>query len=235
MTSSRLVGPGSEHLTFVLASANAHKVAEIEAVLRIASPSIVLLARPNEVPDVVENAGSLVGNARLKAVALRDFTGVSAIADDTGLFVDALDGAPGVEAAYFGGPNATYAENRAMMLAELFRVGASGPGERRARFVSVAFLAWADGTEDSWEGVSEGSIAMVEQGSDGFGYDPIFLPSEGNGLSFSQVGPAAKNEMSHRARAFRAMAADLATRLATKRAYQPPIGRAPFRPPTHSG
>ena len=106
----------------VLATANPHKVEEISALL----PEVDFVSRPDDVPDVVEDAGTLVGNARLKAVALAEATGLPALADDTGLFVDALDGAPGVEAAYFAGPDATYAARDVVAFEEVFRTAGAG-------------------------------------------------------------------------------------------------------------
>jgi len=122
----------------VSASANPHKVAEIAALLE---GLVHLLPRPDGVPEVVEDAGSLEGNARLKASAICAATGLPAVSDDTGLFVDALDGEPGVDTAYYAGPNATYAENRAKLLRAL-----EGVADRRARFRTVVMVVHPDGT-----------------------------------------------------------------------------------------
>lgn len=195
--------------TFVCASANPDKVAEIAAVLH---GLVKLLPRPVHVPDVVEDAPTLVGNARLKAAAICAATGLAAISDDTGLEVDALGGEPGVYTARFAGEGCSYADNRAKMLAVLQDVPM---GQRGARFKTVAMVVWPDGRELSVEGVCEGSIAMSEQGVRGFGYDSIFVPDDGDGGTFSQMSEAAKNDISHRGRAFRALVAALADGLPT--------------------
>jgi len=187
--------------TLVSASANPHKVSEIAAIL---DGLVVLVPRPADVPDVVEDAGTLEGNARLKAAAICAATGDSAVSDDTGLFVDALDGEPGVETAYYAGPHATYAENRAKMLAAM-----AGVVDRRCRFRTVVMVVRPDGSELSVEGVCEGTIATEERGERGFGFDPLFIPLDGDGRTFSQMSEAEKNTMSHRGRAFTALVAAL--------------------------
>ncbi len=191
-------------MRLVCASANPDKVAEIAEIL--AAVGVELQPRPAHVPDVVEDAGTLAGNARLKAAAIAAAAGLPAVADDTGLFVDVLDGGPGVETAYFAGPHATYAENRAKMLRELAGV----PLERRkAQFRTVAMVVWPDGRELAVEGVCAGRIAEAEIGDIGFGYDPLFVPDEGDGRTFAQMGTEQKHAMSHRGRAFRALAGAL--------------------------
>lgn len=187
--------------TLVSASANPHKVAEIAAIL---DGLVELLPRPADVGDVVEDAGSLEGNARLKAAAICAATGHAAVADDTGLFVDALGGEPGVETAYYAGPNATYAENRAKMLLAL-----QGATDRRCRFRTVVMVVRPDGSELVVEGVCEGRIATEERGERGFGFDPLFIPDDGDGRTFSEMSEAEKNAMSHRGRAFHALVAAL--------------------------
>lgn len=188
-------------MKLVCASANPDKVAEIAVVL--AAAGVELLPRPDGVPDVVEDAGSLVGNARLKAAAIAAAAGLPAVADDTGLFVDALGGEPGVETAYFAGPTATYAENRAKMLQVLDGVPLA---RRTAQFRTVAMVVWPDGRELAVEGVCPGRIVEAEVGDSGFGYDPLFAPDEGDSRTFAQMGAAGKEAVSHRARAFRALA-----------------------------
>ena len=191
--------------TFVLASANRDKAAEIAAILA-AVPGLTLVPRPAEVPDVEETGETLEENARLKAVALCTATGMAAVADDTGLEVEALAGAPGVYAARFAGEGASYADNVAMLLSELERVGASTPGERRARFRSVAFVAYPDGSELWVEGEVSGVITPDARGNGGFGYDPLFAPDGFDGRTFAQMTPDEKHSVSHRGRAFRALA-----------------------------
>ena len=144
-------------LTLVIASANVDKAAEIADILGVV-PGLTLVPRPADVPDVEETGETLEANARLKARALCEATGLAAVADDTGLEVDALDGAPGVYSARYSGEGATYADNVAKMLAELARVGATTPGSRRARFRSVAFVAYPDGSELWVEGAVDGTI-----------------------------------------------------------------------------
>jgi len=195
--------------TLVIASANVDKAAEIAAILGVVD-GLTLVPRPADVPDVEETGDTLEANARLKARALCEATGLAAVADDTGLEVDALDGAPGVYSARFAGEHATYADNVAKMLAELERVGADGPDARRARFRSVAFVAYPDGTELWVEGAVDGTITTEARGDGGFGYDPIFAPDGFDGRTFAQMTPDEKHAVSHRGRAFRALAERLA-------------------------
>ena len=188
-------------LRAVCASANPHKVAEM---FDLMGGIIDLLPRPADLPDVVEDADTLVGNARLKAIAVCDATGLPALADDTGLEVDALHGAPGVRTARFAGEHATDADNRRKMLAEL-------DGKLRScRFRTIALLRFPDGREIIAEGVCEGMIAENEIGDRGFGYDPLFIASEGDGRTFAQMSVDEKHVLSHRGKAFRALSVKLA-------------------------
>jgi XTP/dITP diphosphohydrolase len=190
-------------MKLVTATANPHKVVEIEAIL---GPDFQLLPRPPEVPDVIEDGETLLDNARLKARALCAATGLPAVADDTGLEVDGLDGAPGVHSARYAGEDASYADNVAKMLREL----AARPGAARtARFRSVALVAYPDGREVWAEGIVGGVIADEPHGEGGFGYDPIFVPDDGDGRAFAEMTDDEKNAISHRGRAFRALAAKL--------------------------
>jgi XTP/dITP diphosphohydrolase len=136
-------------------------------------------------------------------------TGAAAVADDTGLEVDALGGAPGIYAARYAGEDATYADNVAKVLRDLGALD-DGGGERRARFKTVALVAFPDGSELWAEGVISGTIATAPHGDQGFGYDPIFEPEGADGRTFAQMSPAEKGAMSHRGRAFRALARMLA-------------------------
>jgi XTP/dITP diphosphohydrolase len=194
----------------VLASANPDKVKEIVAVLSAALP-VELLPRPDDVPEVVEDADTLVGNARLKARALTAATRAAAVADDTGLEVDALGGAPGVYSARYAGESATYADNVAKLLREL-AARDDGGGARRASFKTVALVAFPDGSEVWAEGVLPGTISGEPRGSNGFGYDPVFVPDGGDGRTFAEMQPDEKDAVSHRGRAFRALAGELARR-----------------------
>lgn len=195
-------------LRLVLASANPDKVREIAAVL---GDAVTLVGRPDAVPEVVEDGDTLEANARLKAVSICTATGEPAVADDTGFEIDALGGAPGVMAARFAGADATYADNVAKVLVELERVAARRPEQRRARFRTVALVRWPDGRELVVDGSVEGTIVDAARGSAGFGYDPIFVPDDGDGRTFAEMDPAEKHAISHRGRAFRALATALAS------------------------
>lgn len=193
--------------TFVLATANPDKAREIEAIL--AGLDVTLVPRPADVPEVVEDGETLEDNALLKARALCDATGMASIADDTGLFVDALNGAPGVFSARYAGEHATYGDNCQKMLRELDGVAAA---ERTARFRTVAAVAYPDGSWFVVDGEVEGLIALEPRGENGFGYDPIFLPDGQRGRSMAELTPEEKHALSHRGNAFRALADALAER-----------------------
>ena len=193
-------------MRLVLASANPHKAAEITEILLAAGLDVETLPRPADVPEVVEDGLTLEDNARLKAVALCAATGLPAVADDTGLEVDALGGAPGVWSARYAGEDATYEENVQKLLQELQGV----PAERRtARFSTVALVRWPDGREVAAIGEVEGDIVEEARGAEGFGYDPVFRPVEGDGRTFAEMTPAEKHAVSHRGRAFRTLAEGL--------------------------
>ena len=191
-------------MKLVCASANPDKVAEIQDLLQ---GVVELLPRPASVGDIVEDADTLLGNARLKARAICAATGLPAVADDTGLEVDALNGAPGVHTARFAGENATYGDNRRKLLESLGSVTS-----RTARFRTVALVAYPDGSEQWAEGVCEGVIAEAERGERGFGYDAVFVPRDGDGRTFAEMSVDDKHSLGHRGRAFRALAAVLLTR-----------------------
>jgi len=188
---------------FVLATANPDKAAEITRILRDAGAPVELAPRPADVPEVEETGATLEANARLKAVGLATATGLPAIADDTGLEVDALGGAPGVYSARFAGPDATYADNCTLLLRRLDGVP---PGRRTARFATVALARWPDGREAAALGTVEGTIADAARGEGGFGYDPVFVPIEGDGRTFAEMTADEKHAISHRGRAFRTLA-----------------------------
>jgi len=201
---------GGARLRLVLASANPDKVAEIAAVLGDVL-DVELVPRPAAVPDVVEDGATLLDNARLKARALVAATGLAAVADDTGLEVDALGGAPGVYSARYAGEGVTYADNVAKLLVDLDALPDAGAA-RTARFRTIALAAFPDGAELSAEGVVEGTISPRARGNGGFGYDPVFVPLEGGGRTFAEMAPTEKHAISHRGRAFRSLAAALAER-----------------------
>lgn len=189
-------------MRLVLASANPDKVAEIAAVL----DRFELVPRPASAGEVDETGETLEDNARLKARALVEVTGEAAVADDTGLEVEALGGAPGVYSARYAGPGATYADNVAALLAAL-----DGRADRLARFRTVAMACFPDGSEVVAEGAVVGTIATEPRGTGGFGYDPVFVPNGGGGRTFAEMSTEEKNAVSHRGRAFRALAALLAS------------------------
>jgi XTP/dITP diphosphohydrolase len=187
----------------VLATANPDKAREIRDILADAGLASGLVPRPAEVAEIEETGETLEDNARLKAVALCAATGLPAVADDTGLVVDALDGRPGVHSARYAGPRATYADNVVKLLTEL--EGVAG-GARAARFVTVAIVRWPDGREVVATGRIEGTNATAPRGAGGFGYDPVFVPDEGDGRTFAEMSASEKHAFSHRGRAFRALA-----------------------------
>lgn len=194
--------------TFVLATANPDKAKEITAILAAAAANLVLLGRPEDVPEVEETGDTLEENARLKAVALCAATGVAAISDDTGLEVASLGGAPGVYSARYAGEGATYSDNVAKLLAEM-----DGIADRRAQFSTVALASFPDGSEVSAVGTVEGRIAERARGDGGFGYDPLFVPDEGDGRTFAEMSAEEKHRFSHRGRAIRLLASRLSERL----------------------
>jgi XTP/dITP diphosphohydrolase len=187
--------------TFVLATANAHKAEEIR---RVVEPyGIELLPRPLDVADVDETEETLEGNALLKARALTDATGLAAIADDTGLFIDALAGRPGVYSARYAGENATFADNVSKALTELEGID---DARRSARFRSVIAVTYPDGTSWWVDGVLDGMILHSPIGENGFGYDVIFAPADFGGTSLAQLSPDEKSAISHRGQALRSFA-----------------------------
>ena len=190
----------------VMASANPDKVAEIELLL---GGVATIQPRPADLGDVVEDGGTLEENARLKAVAVCEVTGSASVADDTGLHVDALGGAPGVHSARYAGEGAGYGDNLAKLLAELDGVP---PGRRTARFQTVALVRYPDGSELVATGTVEGRIATAPAGTGGFGYDPLFVPVEGDGRTFAEMGDE-KHAFSHRGRAIRNLARMLTVRV----------------------
>ncbi|HUY64375.1 MAG TPA: RdgB/HAM1 family non-canonical purine NTP pyrophosphatase [Acidimicrobiales bacterium] len=203
-------GAGPGRLRMVLASANPDKAGEIVAIMSAElGDAVELVARPATVGEVEETGDTLEDNARLKAHALLSVTGLAAVADDTGLEVDALGGAPGVYSSRFAGEHATYAENVAKLLADLETAGAVGADRRRARFRTVAIACFPGGRQVVAHGLVEGTIAGTARGDGGFGYDPVFIPDDGDGRTFAEMTPAEKHACSHRGRAFRALAVGL--------------------------
>jgi len=187
----------------VIASKNEHKIIEILDVLE-ATGLDVQLVEDVEWPDVDETEPTLEGNALLKAREVRVHTGLAVVADDTGLEVAALGGAPGVVSARYAGENATYDDNVTKLLEVM-----EGVEDRTARFRTVMALIDDDGNELVVEGVMHGEITRERRGSNGFGYDPVFLVGE---RTFAEMTTPEKNQISHRAKALRALAAALADR-----------------------
>lgn len=181
----------------VIASKNPDKIAEIAQVLTTTG-LVGEIVTGLDWPDVAETGSTLEENALLKARAVVEATGLPVIADDTGLEVDALGGAPGVHTARFAGDAATYEDNVIKMLEVM-----SGNGDRSARFRTVVVLAMPDGVEVVADGSLEGVIAESRRGNHGFGYDPVF---EVHGRTLAEMTIEEKNELSHRARAVRALA-----------------------------
>jgi XTP/dITP diphosphohydrolase len=179
----------------VIASHNRGKVVEIAALLgrfgvEVVSAADLGLAEPEETGDTFQ------ANAELKARAAAQASGLPALADDSGLAVDVLGGAPGIFSARWAGADRDFARAMAKVVAAM-----GEETDRAARFVCALALAWPDGTCDCFEGTVSGTIVWPPRGEQGFGYDPIFLP-DGGTLTFGEMEPEAKHAISHRARAF---------------------------------
>lgn len=185
----------------VLATRNPDKGRELEALLKDLDIRIRTLAEFPDAPEVVEDGETCEANAVKKAVMIAQYTKLPAVADDTGLMVQALGGRPGVHAARYAGEGATYESNCAKLLQELSGV----PRERRgARFVTVAAIADPEGKVEVVQGILDGLITDRPAGMKGFGYDPVFLVPE-LGKTLAQLTPEEKNCISHRALAFAKM------------------------------
>ena len=186
------------NMDIIFATNNAHKLTEVQAVL---GPGYKLLT-PRDcgvTEEIPEEQDTLEGNASQKAHYLHERTGMDCFADDTGLEVEALGGAPGVHSARYATDGHDFAANNELLLRNL-----EGVGNRRARFRTVISLI-LDGEEHLFEGIVEGHIAQCASGSEGFGYDPLFIP-EGSAKTYAEMDPAEKNALSHRGRAVRKLA-----------------------------
>ncbi len=194
--------------TVVVATGNAHKVTEIEAILAPVMPGVTFyaLGELGEFPDPVENGDTFTENAIIKAQAACEETGLPAVADDSGLVVDALSGEPGIMSARWAGVHGDDARNNAKLMREMDGVADE---DRTARFHSSVVLIYPDGTVLTGEGDCEGTIGREPRGENGFGYDPLFWPVETPGRTMAELDPAEKNAISHRAHAL----ADLARQL----------------------
>ena len=198
----------------LVATRNAHKTEEIQRILGPQFNVTDLAAHP-EIPHIAESGTTFQENAILKAVAVSKRMPGFVIADDSGLEVEALGGAPGIHSARYAGMNATDQEKTDKLLEELTRVGAT-KNARRARFRCVLALACKGNVLGAFEGIVKGQIADRPRGSHGFGYDPIFMP-EGFQQTFGELAPAEKNQLSHRARALERLRTFLIPRAVMKK------------------
>jgi len=190
--------------TVILATNNAHKVSEISNALNFPGWKFVTLREAGIESDPEEDADTFLGNARIKALAAHEASGgMAALADDSGLEVDALGGAPGVYSSRYAGEDATDEDNNAKLLADL----ADTPDDQRTgRFVCTLVFIDEDGTETGSRGTVEGRIGHEPQGEGGFGYDPLFWPDVFDGAcTLAEVPQSRKNEVSHRGNALRAL------------------------------
>jgi len=190
----------SRRKTLVLATHNIHKQTEMKFILSKLGVTVIGLDQFPEIKSIEETGTTLIENALIKARTVHEITGLPSLADDTGLEVDALNGAPGVYSARFAGENATFEDNVNKMLIALKGIPYD---KRRARFRTV--LAFVDSNSElSEDGVIEGRIKNKARGKDGFGYDPIFQP-ESYDITFAEMTSEEKNRISHRARALEKM------------------------------
>jgi len=201
-------------IDLLVATRNAHKTEEIQGILGPQFNVTDLAAHP-EIPHIAESGTTFQENAILKAVAVSKRMPGFVIADDSGLEVEALGGAPGIHSARYAGMNATDQEKTDKLLEELTRVGAT-KNARRARFRCVLALACKGNVLGAFEGIVKGQIADRPRGSHGFGYDPIFIP-DGFQQTFGELAPAEKNQLSHRARALERLRTFLIPRAVRKK------------------
>jgi XTP/dITP diphosphohydrolase len=192
--------------TLVIASHNPKKVKELEGLLA-GTGIAVRTARDLGLAEPEEPAPDFHGNALIKAVAAATAAGLPSLADDSGLVVNGLDGAPGVHSARWAGPEQDYPAAMARIVDALAnRFGSFAAADKAAAFVTVVCLAWPDGAHVCFEGRVDGHLVETPRGTGGFGYDPIFVP-EGETRTFAELTAAEKDALSHRGRAMRAMAA----------------------------
>ncbi|MDJ1113534.1 RdgB/HAM1 family non-canonical purine NTP pyrophosphatase [Microbacterium dauci] len=184
----------------VLATHNAHKVEEFGAIVAATRPDLEVIGYDG--PEPVEDGVTFAANALIKARAAAAHTGLPAMADDSGISVDVLGGSPGVFSAYWAGHRKDGVANYELLLDQLSDIA---DPHRAAQFVSTIALVVPGGAEHVVEGVWPGRLATAPAGVNGFGYDPVFLPDDGDGRSAAELTPAEKNALSHRARAFRAL------------------------------
>ncbi len=199
----------SEQQTIVVATGNAHKVVEIEAILTKVLPGarFVALHELGDFEDPIEDGQTFTENALIKARAALEHTGYPSIADDSGLVVDALDGAPGIYSARYAGEHGNDEANNNKLFSEL---ALTADDERRAHFHSSVVLVYPDGRTLTGNGDCTGRIGFAPRGSNGFGYDPLFVPDAMGGRTMAELTPDEKNSISHRFYALQ----DLATQIA---------------------
>lgn len=193
--------------TLVIATHNPGKLREIVALIEPFGMDVVSAGELG-LPEPEETGASFAANAALKAHAAAAGSGHPALADDSGLAVAALGGAPGIHSARWAGPNKDFAAAMARVERELATARASGVEDRRAAFVCALCLAYPDGREQIFEGRIEGRLTWPPRGERGFGYDPMFL-AEGHEITFGEMEPAEKHQISHRARAFAKLVRDV--------------------------
>jgi len=212
MTDAAAEAPGrTAAARLVLATANPHKITELTRILAVGHVDVQVssLAEFPGAPDVAETGATFAANALLKAHAIARFTGLPAVADDSGICIDALNGMPGVLSARWSGRHGDDAANLRLVLAQLADV----PDERRgARFVCAAALVLPDGREHVSEGVVTGRLIREPRGQNGFGYDPIFVPDSAR-ITTAEMDPADKDRISHRGKALRGLAPVIAALL----------------------
>lgn len=184
-------------MKLIIATRNAHKLEEIHNIFDFATLEVLSAFDYPDIPDVVEDGETLEANAEKKAVEIALATGCWTLADDSGLEVDALHGAPGVYSARYAGAHCSYADNNAKLLREL-----AGKAGRSARFRTVIALSDPAGHTETVSGECRGTIIEEQRGTHGFGYDPLFVP-EGYSQTFAELSSEVKNRISHRANALR--------------------------------
>jgi XTP/dITP diphosphohydrolase len=201
----------AEAAKLVLATRNPAKLAELSRILADGNVPVTLVTRDGfpDMPDVAETGRTFAENALLKARAVAAFTGLPAVADDSGICIDALNGMPGVLSARWSGAHGDDEANLRLVLGQLADVPA---GQRGAHFACAAALALPSGSEHVTEGILDGSVIDVPRGTNGFGYDPIFVPADSE-LTTAEMDPADKDKISHRGRALRALAPVIAALL----------------------
>ena len=182
-------------MKLIIATRNAHKLEEIHDIFDFQNLEVLSAFDFPDVPDVVEDGETLEENAKKKAVEIAMATGCWALADDSGLEVDALDGAPGVYSARYAGEHCSYADNNVKLLAAL-----TGKTDRTARFRTVIALSDPAGSVQTVSGECAGTIIEQQRGTNGFGYDPLFVP-DGYSQTFAELPVEVKNRISHRANA----------------------------------